>query len=414
MNAKRNHVLPHLAMLVALVLIAKAPAADDDLRKQVLQLNSITGTEQLAAKVKEWLKEKKLVEKRLKTAEEILKSDPKAIKYNGAAILARVAAGQKNYELSLKLFKLCKEQAQMLKSSSKISEAFEGQIAVLYQMKQYDEAEKLCQEFLEAEGDDNLEKVKPFVMEQMIELKTRQGKIQDALKMTDGLIKLDEGGWYFVRLKGWVLHEAGKNDESAAAYHEALERVEKSERLKGEEQQKWADRIRYILSNVYVDMDKVDKAAEQLKELIKKHPNNPTYLNDLGYIWADHDQNLDESEKMIRKALDEDRKLRKEMKELPKEDDVDKAAYLDSLGWVLFKKKQFPEAKKYLLEATKDKDEGQHIEILDHLADVHMALGEKSEAAAVWKKALEYDANTKRELKKRDEVEKKLKSAEKQ
>src|SRR5262249_25210238 len=146
-NAKRNHVLPHLAVLVALVFIAKVPAADDDLRKQVLQLNSITGTEQLAAKVKEWLEDEKLVEKRLKTAEEILKSDPKAIKYNGAAILARVAAGKENYELSLKLFKLCKEQAQMLKSSSKISEAFEGQIMVLELMKQFDEAEKLCQEF---------------------------------------------------------------------------------------------------------------------------------------------------------------------------------------------------------------------------------------------------------------------------
>ena len=416
MNKTRTPNLLRLATLAAvavLCLTARVPAADDDLRQQVLQLNSINGTDQINAKVREWVKDKERVEKRLKTAEEILKSDPKAIKYNGASILARVSAGQKNYDLSLKFFKLCKELALTLKSSNKLTEAFEGQIAILFQMKKFDDAEKLCQEFLEAQGDENLEKIKPFVMEQQIELKTKQGKIQEALKLTDRLIELDEGGWYFVKLKGLVLHEAGKNEESAAAYHEALEKVEKAERLKEEERQKWADDIRYILSNVYVEMDKVDKSAELLKELLKKHPNYPAYLNDLGYIWADHDQNLDESEKLIRKALDEDRKLRKEKKDLPEEGNVDKAEYLDSMGWVLFKKKKYAEAKRFLLDATKDKERGQHIEILDHLADVHMALGEKAEAIAVWKKALAGDANTKRELKKHDEVEKKLKAVEK-
>src|SRR5260370_31214549 len=46
---------------------------------------------------------------------------------------------------------------------------------------------------------------------------------------------------------------------------------------------------------------------------------------------------------LIRKALEEDRKERKTDKELAKEDDRDKAAYLDSLGWVLFKKKRSEE-----------------------------------------------------------------------
>ena len=66
----------------------------------------------------------------------------------------------------------------------------------------------------------------------------------------------------------------------------------------------------------------------------------------------------------IRKALDEDRKQRKERPELGLEEDKDNAAYLDSLGWVLFKKKNLKEAKKYLLEAIQDPD-GQHVEIID-------------------------------------------------
>ena len=67
------------------------------------------------------------------------------------------------------------------------------------------------------------------------------------------------------------------------------------------------------------------------------------------------------------------------MDDLTPEEDKDNPAYLDSLGWVLFKKKNFKEAKKFLLEATGSK-EGQHIEILDHLADVYMVLLRKGEA----------------------------------
>ena len=96
-----------------------------------------------------------------------------------------------------------------------------------------------------------------------------------------------------------------------------------------------------------------------------------SFLNDLGFIWADHDMKFDEAEKLIRKAIDKDREQRKKIEDLPKDEDVDNPAYLDSLGWVLFKKKDFKEAKKYLLQAVQDK-EGQHIEILDHLADTHL------------------------------------------
>src|SRR5262249_41690714 len=133
-----------------------------------------------------------------------------------------------------------------------------------------------------------------------------------------------------------------------------------------------------------------------------------TYNNDLGYIWADHDMNLEEAEKLIRKALEEDKKQRRANPELDAEDDHDNAAYLDSMGWVLYKRKQYQEAKKYLLQAVEQK-EGQHIEILDHLADTHMALGEKAEAKAVWKKALEIEARDHRERQRKTEVEKKIK-----
>lgn len=403
-----------LALLGPLAVHSTCRADDEDLTKKIQQLNAITGNDNVTEKVKELVNPKNTAatEKLLKAAEEMLKTNPKAFQYNGSVIIARTSLGLKKYDMSLKFYKHCAQIAKRIQSTTKLAESFEGQIGLLYELKKYEDAEKLCQEFLELEGDDELEKTKPIIMEQMIQLQTRQGKIKDALKLTDTLIRLDENGWYFVRLKGWVLHEAGRHDESVKTYLEAITRLEKAEKLPPEIRQRYTERTRYTLSGVFVDIGQIDKAAEQLQILLKAQPNNPSYNNDLGYIWADHNMNLDESEKLIRKALDEDRKQRKVIADILPSEDRDKAAYLDSLGWVLFKKKQFAEAKKHLLEAVKDKDEGQHIEILDHLADVHMALNEKAEAIAVWKKCMEVDANTKRELKRRDEVEKKLKAAE--
>jgi tetratricopeptide (TPR) repeat protein len=186
---------------------------------------------------------------------------------------------------------------------------------------------------------------------------------------------------------------ADKNKEAKAEFEEEIRRMH------------------LRLSTIYTDLNQIDKAAAHLKILLDKDPDDPGVNNDLGYIWADHDMNLDEAEKMIRKALDEDRKRRKkENPDVKPEDDKDNAAYLDSLGWVLFKKKKFQEAKAPLLQAVKEKD-GKHVEIYDHLGEVHMALGEKAEAVAVWKEALKLETEEKREKDIKAKVEKKLKEA---
>jgi tetratricopeptide (TPR) repeat protein len=120
--------------------------------------------------------------------------------------------------------------------------------------------------------------------------------------------------------------------------------------------------------------------------------------------------NLDESEKLIRKALELDKAERKKLKDqglIDGEDDKENAAYLDSLGWVLYKKKNYPEAKKHLLEAVKS-DDGKHVEIFDHLADVHMAIGDKAEAVSVWKKAMQLENVSKRDDARKEEIKKKL------
>ena len=69
------------------------------------------------------------------------------------------------------------------------------------------------------------------------------------------------------------------------------------------------------------------------------------------------------------------------------------------------------EAKEPLLKAVEDKN-GRHVEIYDHLGDAHLALGEKAEAIAAWKKGLAVAGESKRDQQRKAIVEKKIREAE--
>lgn len=237
-------------------------------------------------------------------------------------------------------------------------------------------------------------------------------KLDEANKIIDGIFDPKEKYRVNLEVKAEVLQEAGDMEGVAKVYENLVDRTGKDSKIDKEEKKELDHRFRYILSSVYVDIDQVTKATNELEYLLKADPDNPSYNNDLGYLWADHDQHLDKAETMIRKAIDEDRRRRKAgAADSLDSEDRDKSAYLDSMGWVLYKKKSYPEAKKYIQDAVREKD-GQHVEILDHLGDIHAALGEKGEAVTVWKKALKIESPSKRDQQRKVEIEKKVKANE--
>lgn len=413
---RRIHCTFGLTLVLAILLLNTAVGADEaPLRSKALKLNDISGTAALEGQMRLLFKDEEGTKKLVATAVKMAKDDPLVFNYNGAFLLARSAHVVKDYEAAQTFYKIASEAAFKVQSSSKIIQVYDGLIDLFIQNKKFDDAIKACREFLQIDNSDRnspINRVKPFVMERMIQSLAKKGKVDEAVKLTNELIDADGDGWYFVRLKAEVYRDAGQFEDSAKTFEETLDRLKKLKDIDDDRRDRFARGVRYALSGVYVDMKNIDKAADQLKTLVKQYPDSPTFKNDLGFIWADHDMNLDESEKLIREAISEDRKQRKMIEDLPPEDDKDNPAYLDSLGWVLFKKKNFKEAKKYLLEAVESK-EGQHVEIYDHLADVHMALGEKADAIKVWEKAMKGEVETlsKRDQDRRAIVEKKLKKA---
>src|SRR6266571_3527442 len=123
-----------------------------------------------------------------------------------------------------------------------------------------------------------------------------------------------------------------------------------------------------------------NKAADLLRKSIALDPENSAEAcNYLGYIWADHNMNLEEAETMVRRAL---------------QSEPNNASYLDSLGWVEFRKGQFDRALDDLQRAAKTAEHEDPV-VFEHLGDTYLKLNRAREALEAWQKALALDPKNK-------------------
>jgi tetratricopeptide (TPR) repeat protein len=422
-----------LGLCVLAAGMARAADKDEAARQRVLALNRVTGNKALDSRFKALLEDPRGSKRLVAAARSLIKETPLALGYYPAFIMGQLAEEFKDTRAAEAFYRICIDQASKLHSGRKLSQAYISLIALFFDAQKYKESAKVCKEFLglkfedtvpryylvavdedggepfiETEAYDPVRPYRPGVHRLLVKAIAKQGKFDEALKLVNTLVKTRPKDWLDLELKGWVFREAGQNKEAAKIYEEVIEQVKTEKELEAADREPYLERYRYYLSNIYADLNRIDKAAAQLKALLAKKPNDPTYNNDLGYIWADHDTNLDEAEKHIRKALEQDRKRRKEANpNLKPEEDRDNGAFLDSLGWVLYKQKRYAEAKKVLLKAVADKD-NQHIEIYDHLGDVHRALEEKDKAIAAWKKGLSFVTPSKRDQDRKEVVQKKI------
>jgi tetratricopeptide (TPR) repeat protein len=127
------------------------------------------------------------------------------------------------------------------------------------------------------------------------------------------------------------------------------------------------------LSVIYVNIDDFANGEKELETLLKRVPDDIGVFNDLGYLYADQGKKLEEAETMIRRAVEEE---------------PDNSAYLDSLGWVLFKRGKYEEALKYLEKAVsiarRSSPDGT---LFDHIGDVLFRLKRFDKAKEAWLEA---------------------------
>jgi tetratricopeptide (TPR) repeat protein len=154
--------------------------------------------------------------------------------------------------------------------------------------------------------------------------------------------------------------------------------------------------LRLTLSGAYQEAGKHAESEAQLQKILEDDATDATACNNLGYQWADRNARLDEAERLIRKAIDLDRRQRSEGTAAGIDGDRDNAGYVDSLGWVLFRKGRLEEARRELERAAALPGDDDPV-VWDHLGDVCFRQGQAPKAAESWQKALAlYDAGARR------------------
>ena len=150
------------------------------------------------------------------------------------------------------------------------------------------------------------------------------------------------------------------------------------------------DGIAFELGTVLDKQKKFAEAESAFRQVLTRDPNNAIALNYLGYMLAERGERLDESVGYLKQAL---------------QVEPENPSYLDSLGWAYFKADKLDLAEDNLKRAADQLKTNSVIQ--EHYGQVLFRLGRYDEAIAAWSRALAGDGDS---IDKAD-VDKKIKAA---
>lgn len=126
-----------------------------------------------------------------------------------------------------------------------------------------------------------------------------------------------------------------------------------------------------MLAEAYHKTKEYEKSDKNFDLAISIDSQNPTLLNNYSYYLSERGEMLDKAEEMIIKVI----------AKYPTN-----ATFIDTYGWILYKKGNFEDAKKHIQKAI---DLGAKSgEVYEHMGDVNFKLGMVNEALEYWNKAL--------------------------
>ncbi len=168
-----------------------------------------------------------------------------------------------------------------------------------------------------------------------------------------------------ILVEGELLVTAQRLNDAMTLYDQALQKEPENNELL------------YARALLAEKLDKIDILERDLRDILKREPDNALALNALGYTLADRSLRLDEALGLIKRALTQ----------LPND-----PAVLDSMGWVQFRLGHHSEALKYLRQAYELNDDA---EIAAHLVEVLWTGGDKSAARKLGQQAIKADPDNK-------------------
>lgn len=347
------------------------------LGKGYSEAGNLTG---LDDELKAIIADEKLTQRVLETGEKYAAEEPPKFDFATGYILANLAADAKKTDLAVKIYRqllaIRKERAALVLEEL-------GQH--LSEVKRYAEAVKV---FEEAVNNPDLADARANFLFQLTHALELSGDTKKALETISAAQQLIPNNPLLLYEEAWVYYHSNQLDEAIKRFEKIIADFSQSPA------RQLVRRVQFSLSNIYVQQGNLRKGEEILEVVYKEAPDDPTVNNDLGYLYADQGKNLEQAEKMIRKAIDAE---------------PENGAYLDSMGWVLFKLGKYQDALPYLEKAVQ-KSTGGDETLWDHLGDLYDRLKQGDKARDAWTKSLDAAKQAAKPDKKLiDKVEEKLK-----
>jgi tetratricopeptide (TPR) repeat protein len=308
------------------------------------------------------------------------------LSYAGRAVLATLAARTKQLDVAEQLYRACLDRPEGLGRME--AEVYAGLLEVLQLRHKHAAIVEIAKLGLAKAQQTN----RVLFHRALVYAYLQLDKHKEALASANDAVT-DSGEAQLLgskKLRVYTLSEVGKHEQAVAECREMLKEYNQGGKLR---------EVRLTLSRALLEMGKHEESDEQLQKILEDDPNDATACNDLAYHWADRNKNLEEAERLIRKAIDLDRKQRNAPGSafVGTDSDQDNAAFVDTLGWVLFRRGKLAEARDELEKASKLPTGDDDPVVFDHLADVCYRLKDRAKALQAWKKAIElYDEGTRR------------------
>ena len=170
----------------------------------------------------------------------------------------------------------------------------------------------------------------------------------------------------------YLLYKLANYYKSKKQYHDSIKIYKKIIGVYGE-----SNRDLFLYASNLDKIGKWEEAKTLLLNVLESNPKDTYTLNYVSYKLALKEQDLNLALSLIKQAL---------------AIDPENGYFLDTLGWVEFKRKNYNRAVFFLEKSISILP--RNSEILDHLGDCYLMLNRKKEAIFEWKKAIKYETDT--------------------
>lgn len=134
--------------------------------------------------------------------------------------------------------------------------------------------------------------------------------------------------------------------------------------------------IKYDLGMLMAHQGRMLEFETLMKRVIELNPDDADAYNSLGYTYADQDRNLEQAQDLLERALDLE---------------PDNPFILDSVGWYLYRIKDYEAALEYLWRSYRALPAA---DVAAHLGEVLWVSGRQDEARRIWQGALDKDSDS--------------------